>query len=119
MIAERRKNLRTRSFLGAAIAFNKRSSTMDCLVRNLSNDGAKVTFASPSTLPDEFDLTIQRKEKCFRARMIWRRGDEAGVAFVDPAASSVIPLDWARRLRDCEEQNAALKRRVADLSTGD
>jgi hypothetical protein len=115
---ERRKTPRLRTLFGGVIAFNKRSSTMDCLVRNFSGDGAKVTFTNTITVPDEFDLTIQRKETSYRARMVWRDRDEAGVVFLDPsAAKAPIPLDWARRLRDCEAQNAALKRRVAELST--
>ena len=117
---ERRKNPRLRTFFGGVIAFNRRSSTMDCLVRNFSDRGAKVTFTNTITVPDEFDLTIQRKEKSFRARMVWRAKDEAGVVFLDPAAASApIPLDWARRVRDCQAENAALKRRVAQLSSAD
>ncbi len=93
---ERRKKPRLRSFFGGVIAFNKRSSTMDCLVRNFSADGAKVTFTNTVTVPDEFDLTIRRKETSYRARMVWRDRDEAGVIFVNPpSAQAPIPLDWA------------------------
>ena len=117
---ERRKIARKRSFFGGVIAFNRRSSTMDCLVRNLSAEGAKVVFTNTVTVPDEFDLTIRQKERTVRVRMIWRRADEAGVIFLDEsAASAPIPLDWARRLRDCEADKAALRRRVAELSTAE
>lgn len=119
-MTDRRKNARLRTFFGGVIAFNKRSSTMDCLVRNFSTDGAKVTFTNTVTVPDEFDLTIQRKETIYRARMVWRHQDEAGVVFLGPSpAHAPIPLGLARRIRDCEAQNAALKRRVAQLSTAD
>jgi len=57
-------------------------------------------------VPDEFDLIIQRKQTSYRARMIWRRADEAGVAFVAPAAA-------------IETQKAALKQRVGALRTAD
>jgi len=119
-MTERRKTPRLRTFFGGVIAFNGRSSTMECLVRNLSAQGARVTFTNTVTVPDEFDLTIRRKEASYRARMVWRARDEAGVVFLDPAAASApIPIEWARRLRESQAENAALKRRVAQLSTGD
>ena len=60
-MGERRKSLRSRTFLGGVIAFNKRASTMDCYVRNLSPAGAKVVFTNAGVIPDQFDLTIARK----------------------------------------------------------
>jgi PilZ domain len=123
---ERRKTIRNRTFLGGVVAFNKRSSTLDCVVRNFSPEGARIVFDAAVTLPDEFDLEIRQKERAFRARTIWRGETEAGVAFLDNVAQPVeraetapIPLDWARKLRNCESQKADLQRRVAELSTAD
>jgi hypothetical protein len=123
---ERRKTTRSRTYLGGVVAFNKRSSTMDCVVRNFSPEGARIVFDAAVTLPDEFDLEIRQKERAFRARLAWRGETEAGVAFLDAVAQPVerpqgapIPLDWARKLRNCESQKAALQRRVAELSTAD
>jgi hypothetical protein len=118
---ERRRTIRNRSFLGGVIAFDKRRSTIDCLVRNFSGDGAKVVFTNTVVVPDEFDLEVRQKERTFRARMVWRRENEAGIAFVGAGAeaASVVPFDWARRLRDCEAQKTALHRRVEQLSTAE
>lgn len=121
---ERRKAVRTRSYLGGEIAFNKRRSTMNCLVRNISSRGAKLDFTNTGTTPEEFDLTIPHKEQSRRVRVIWRRGtDELGVSFVEPvsqesaAQAPVIPLDLARRVRDLEADKAALQRRIAALGS--
>jgi hypothetical protein len=123
---ERRKNIRSRTYFGGVLAFNKRSSTMNCIVRNFSPEGARIAFNTAVTIPDEFDLEIRRNERAFRVRTIWRRGDEAGVAFIAEAAqpfedakNTPIPLDWARKLRQCESQKAELQRRVAQLSTAE
>ena len=117
---ERRKLARGRTYLGGVIAFNRENSTMDCLVRNLSVGGAKISFTNTATVPDEFDLTIKQKGRALLARMVWRRADEAGIVFLNEnVAGAPIPLDWARRLRDCQADNAALRRRVARLSTGE
>ena len=81
-MVEKRKASRSRTLLGGVIAFNNRASTMDCQVRNLSAGGAKVTFSNTAAVPDQFDLKIARKERSFRARMIWRAPNEAGIAFL-------------------------------------
>ncbi|HZP69052.1 MAG TPA: PilZ domain-containing protein [Pseudolabrys sp.] len=109
--------MRSRTLLGGSIAFNNRASTMDCQVRNLSQGGAKVTFTNTAVVPDQFDLTIANRQRSFRARMVWRAPNEAGVAFLSEYDHDVpVPLELARRLRDCEAENAALRRRVAQLS---
>ncbi|MGB9397962.1 MAG: hypothetical protein WCB69_02060, partial [Pseudolabrys sp.] len=48
--------------------------TMDCRVRDFSATGARVQLTN--------DLTIARKERSFRASMVWRSVNEAGVAFL-------------------------------------
>ena len=117
---ERRQNVRLRTFLGGVMSYNKRRSTMDCLVRNFSQDGAKIVFSNPTPIPDEFDLDIRHKERTFRARAIWRSENEAGVRFVAPESQPrVIPLDWVRRLKDSEAERARLRQRVSDLSTAE
>ncbi|HET7806047.1 MAG TPA: PilZ domain-containing protein [Pseudolabrys sp.] len=116
-MVEKRKAARSRTLLGGVIAFNDRASTMDCQVRNLSTGGAKVTFDSTAVVPDRFDLKVARKERSFRARMIWRTPNEAGVAFLNEYNQDVpVPLEWAKRLRDCEAEKAALRKRIAQLS---
>ena len=117
---ERRRTIRTRSYLGGQIAFNRRSSALDCLVRNVSANGARIVFSNSVTLPAEFDLHIRHQEQSFRARIVWRRESELGVAFLGgQPASNVVPLDLARRVRDLEADKAALQRRVAQLSTAE
>jgi len=40
--------------------------------------GARVHLTNTAVIPDQFDLTVARKERSFRARMVWR-SVEAGV----------------------------------------
>ena len=113
---ERRKTPRRRSYLGGQIGFHQRSAAMDCLVRNYSVSGAKLVFHTPVLIPEEFDLTVPHKQRCFRVRTAWRRSHEMGVFFVEEQRSQAVPLDASRRLRELQDQCAALKRRVAELS---
>jgi len=118
-MVEKRKATRSRTLLGGVIAFNNRASTMDCQVRNLSAGGAKVKFTNTAVVPDQFDLQIARKERSFRARMVWRAPNEAGVAFLSEYNNDVpVPLELARQLRECEAEKTALRKRVAQLSEG-
>jgi hypothetical protein len=116
---EKRKQARARVFLGGVIAFNKRRSTLECCVRNISPAGAFIALDSTAVIPDEFDLSIRAQERSLRAQLIWRSADAAGVRFTDFAGSTVVPLDYAIRLKACERENARLQRRIADLSTAD
>lgn len=113
---ERRKVHRGRTYLGSQIAFNNRCSTIDCLVRNLSQDGAKIVFSSPATIPSEFDLTIRQKGHSRRARIVWRQEMEAGVVFLPSNAASIVSIENARQIRRLEADREALARRVAQLS---
>ena len=116
---DRRRSTRRRSYIGGQIAFNQRSSLMDCLVRNISGGGAKLVFTNTVTVPQEFDLSMQNA-RTYRAKVIWRRADEAGVAFLEPRPSSApIQLDLARRLKACEAERDALKKRVERLCSAE
>jgi PilZ domain len=116
---ERRQEVRERTFYGGEIAFNKRASSMGCLVRNLSSQGAMLALADTATIPDKFDLNIERKARSFRARTVWRRMDEAGVEFVEEnAGAEPMPIETVKRLRRDKAEKEALRRRVDELTTG-
>ena len=112
---ERRQNARARVIYSGVIAYNDRSSTVDCVVRNFSEDGVKVEFDNTALLPDEIDLLIARKGRSFNAKIVWRGETEAGLAFRSAGENRPIPLDWARRLRASESEQRKLRGRIAQL----
>ncbi len=117
MSLERRKHVRAPSYLGGRIAFNHLYATMDCLVRNISPEGARLVFAVPAVLPAAFILSIRTREQALNARVVWRTELEAGVVFDAPEpAREVVSLDMARRIKRLESEKAALARRVEELS---
>jgi hypothetical protein len=72
-----------------------------------------------SYLPELFHLSVPQKGQSYRGRTIWRAFERMGIAFVDREPdTTAVPLDLARRLRNCEAEREALKSRVAELSEG-
>ena len=76
---------RQKSFLRGTIHFNNRRSVLDCLVRDISPYGARLIFSDAVTTPDVLDLYIPQKEQTLRVHVIWRHGEEVGVAFAQIA----------------------------------
>lgn len=82
-IADRRRAPRLRSLLTGTIAFDDNNSTMDCTVRNISAWGAKIVLPDAFRAPDEFNLVVPHHDQTHRARVIWRKGESAGLALSD------------------------------------
>lgn len=114
---ERRTEMRARMFLGGVIAFDRRYSTVACRVRNLTQAGAYIILESSAMIPAEFDFSIPARGRSFRAQLVWRGKEAAGLCFTNPAESTEVPLDYVIELRACERENLDLKRRIADLSS--
>ena len=115
---ERRRSARKRTFLGGRVAFQGRYATLDCTIRNLSETGARIAVDGSAILPDEFDFVVTRNDRAYRARLVWRSAEAAGLDLCSADTSGMVTLDWARKLRGRERENARLRRRVTDLSSG-
>lgn len=54
-----------------------------CVVRDLSQEGAKIRLARPVALPETFDLMIAAHDlRTYSVQLRWQRGDFAGVTFL-------------------------------------
>jgi PilZ domain len=115
---ERRRSARQKSFLRGAIHFNNKRNVVDCLIRDISPYGARLIFSDAVTTPDVLDLYIPQKEQTLRVHVIWRHGQEVGVAFAqaqsEPAAAPGEPAGadaaLAERVARLELEIAGLKR---------
>lgn len=76
---ERRREKRMRALLGGHVVMNNKNSTVDCLVRNLAEHGARLHFGGTPWLPEEFELRIDGRNMRRRARKVWMREGEMGV----------------------------------------
>ena len=75
--------VRTRTFLKGVVYYNNRGIWIDCTIRDLSDSGAKIEFASLVTVPDLIELHIPQKQRTYRARVMRRESYEIGVSFED------------------------------------
>jgi PilZ domain len=82
-VSERRRSARQRRLNGAKIIFNNNSSVIDCVLRDLSDKGARLRVASPTGIPDMFDLRIDRNGARHPSKVVWRSADSIGVIFCD------------------------------------
>jgi hypothetical protein len=83
-MSELRKARRVRAYLGAKAIFNRHASIMDCLVRDLTEEGARLNFAGSVFLPDEIDLEIVNHGAPRAATIVWRNETQAGIKFHAP-----------------------------------
>ena len=90
---ERRAKLRAKVGLTGHAAFPSAAAEVPCLVINLSNIGACLSFPAGMPVPRMFDLRIGVDPKPYAVRVAWRRAGDVGVAFVVSRAQApdVIP----------------------------
>jgi hypothetical protein len=77
----RRKSSRRALNYPAKIVANDGSWDRDCRVVDVSNEGARLTTASPSELPADFLLAFTARTGR-RCRLAWTEEKEIGVQFV-------------------------------------
>ena len=116
---DRRTTVRARSFLGGKIIFNNRNSSLDCLVRNVSAQGARLIVSEALVVPEEFELVIPQKGRSYRALLKWRSATECGVRLKPGGDTRFEASDAAARLRKLEAERIVLQARVAQLSSAE
>ncbi|WP_297113181.1 PilZ domain-containing protein [uncultured Devosia sp.] len=78
LLLERRIAPRRNTFIQASIAMG--FTSVPCIVRNVSESGAKLEVARVTGIPDRFDLIVpgHRPQPC---RVVWRSLKEIGVQY--------------------------------------
>jgi hypothetical protein len=117
---DRRAVTRHKSFLQGRIYFNNRRSSVDCLIRDISEQGARLKISDAITTPEAIELHIPNKDETYRAKVIWRAHDEMGVTFglheaLAPPPESTEPVDLTERVHKLERDVAKLRRIVTEL----
>jgi hypothetical protein len=116
---DRRQNAREKVIYGGVAEVGERGATKDCVVRNISDTGARIEFDNAVKLPKEqMSLTIARKGRSFLAKVIWWRDNFVGVAFSSEQPYELPVSDLEERLRKSEAKKRQLQRRIKQLLEG-
>ena len=109
---DRRKQPRDKVILGATASKDQKAK--DCVVRDISDDGARVQFPFGSRpLKDQMSLTIERDGRPVTADIVWTQGNVVGVSFNDARKDDASDLD--ARVRRTEAKKRELQMEIQRL----
>jgi PilZ domain len=112
---ENRSAPRMRAVLKAEARYNNGMMSAPCLVRDISDTGARLELEGDVALPDRFDLYIEKRQKTFRSIVKRRNGRDVGVAFEDVAQPSTDP-GMSERLGKLEADVAEMSELLAKIA---
>jgi hypothetical protein len=114
---EARRSLRIRTFLQARVSYSDGAISTACTVNQLSDVGARLTIAGAFALPDTFEVIIPQRGISRRAKLVWRKDDQAGIDFlgVEGGESNSATADPTARIKALEAENARLKAQIGAL----
>lgn len=114
---DRRQIVRDKVIYGGVAETGTHGTTLDCVVRNFTDQGACIEIDRGGRLPEQVNLAVARKGRSYLAEVIWRQANMVGLAFrtmfTEPRES-----DLDVRLRRSEKKKRELQRRIKQLLEG-
>ena len=117
-MAEQRRAPRQKSFLRGLVYLGNSPSAVNCLVRDMSDTGARLTFSAPIAATEMLELHIPLKGQTLRGKVKWREADEIGIAFISDAGietRTASDEELAVRVERLESEIATLKQMIKRL----
>lgn len=84
---DKRKFPRRRVLKEGKIVFADGLRVIDCTIRDMSEEGARLLIANTVGLPDTFQLYEKSSGLLYPASIAWRQSNAIGVHFDGPASS--------------------------------
>ena len=79
---ERRAEHRRRILQGALLQFNNGFGSLECVLRDLSSDGARISMAQTTGVPTRFKLAIAGETTPIETIVRWRTPRDMGLGFL-------------------------------------
>jgi hypothetical protein len=79
----RRYHVRRRTLKGGRLTYDDNTRSAECLIRDLSDIGARVQVADVRSIPSDLTLSFDDGKASRRGFVKWRRGAMLGIAFTD------------------------------------
>lgn len=80
---ERRRAGRHRALLAGKLANEDATTTIDCIIRNISDTGAMIETSTPHLIPNQMHLVQIKEGVAWDVEVIWRRGNRIGLSLGD------------------------------------
>jgi hypothetical protein len=75
---------RYRVLNGGKLIVNDGQSVIDCVIRDMSEGGAKVRITIPTVLPKQLEMLVVKNNMLYPVEVRWNRNSEAGLQFTGP-----------------------------------
>jgi hypothetical protein len=114
---ERRKHPRHKTLIKGRPCFNNRLSSVDCIIREIGDDGCRLEFSENVARPDVFELYLPAKDEYFQAHV-----DGIGLSWTPERRSNsrgennATEYHLADRVAKLEHDLALLQKRLDALS---
>jgi hypothetical protein len=82
---ERRTEHRRRILKGAVIKFNNGFGNLECVLRNLTSKGARISMAQTGGIPTQLQIHIAGECAPIEANVQWRTPRDIGLSFSSSA----------------------------------
>jgi hypothetical protein len=119
VIKEKRKSARQRFFLRGFIRTPQSNSNIDCIVRDISETGAKLRFRCRPSITDSLELHIPAKGQIAQSKLVWIDDCEVGISFDSIVAVGTAPSssdgELSVRMARLEDEITALKKTLNRL----
>ncbi len=76
---ERRRAGRLRALLAGKLANDDATTSIDCVIRNISDTGAMIETTTPQLIPNRLHLVQIKEGVAWDVEVIWRRGNRIGL----------------------------------------
>jgi hypothetical protein len=116
-MANHRSTPRYRTLLKGRVIFPNKQSTMDCVVRDLSEGGARLHIGHHDTVPDHFSLYVPLKETTYQVTVRWRQNEDVGVMFDTGEDEDEASQSLAGRVEALEAELRELRELVGHLQS--
>jgi hypothetical protein len=63
---------------------------VDCQMRDISETGARIVIKDQMALPNEFKFVLPSEVSMRTAKVVWRKGDLAGIVFLSERSDAPI-----------------------------
>ncbi len=91
---ELRKHPRRRTLLSGKLVFEAGARSIDCLIRDMSESGAKIRLPGPELLPSQLWLIEMSGGVAHQCHITWRHQQELGLEFErSESLKGAVPAD--------------------------